>query len=239
MPIDWVASTNHVNIKLVFTPKALHSKAQGRRASGAPWVDQPRGIQTPTGFYKCGMPRTNRSCDTNIAMHVGRLSNPVGVTVSPCNAYPGYAACREPRAMECNAFGVGAIGHIVRLRNDGPSGTPSDASGHGVGSPIDWVASTNHVNIKLVFTPKALHSKAQGRRASGAPWVDHAARNPNPNGVLQMRDAAYQSFVRHEYRHARRAIVQPRWGNRIAVHRVPGVRGVAANPGLWNVTPSA
>ncbi len=99
---------------------------------------------------------------------------------------------REPRAMECNAFGVGAIGHIVRLRNDGPSGTPRIGY---IGCiyigwmPIDWVASTNHVNIKLVFTPKALHSKAQGRRASGAPWVDHAAWNPNPNGVLQMRDA--------------------------------------------------
>ncbi len=111
---------------------------------------------------------------------------------------------REPRAMECNAFGVGAIGHIVRLRDNGPSVYRSDASGTpfgrigytvrmhrvtSVGCSIDWVASTNHVNIKLVFTPKALHSKAQGRRASGAPWVDHAAWNPNPNGVLQMRDA--------------------------------------------------
>ncbi len=131
--------------------------------------------------------------------------------------------------MECNAFGVGAIGHIVRLRDNGPSGIPFGRIGYtvrmhrvtSVGCSIDWVASTNHVNIKLVFTPKALHSKAQGRRASGAPWVYNAARNPNPNGVLQMRDAAYQSFVRHEYRHARRAIVQPRWGNGIAVQRVP------------------
>ncbi len=173
-------------------------------------------------------------------MHVGRLSNPVGVTVSPCTAYPGVrGVAANPGLWNVTpsayvplviSFDYAIMDHRVHR---------SDASGTPVGFPIDWVASTNHVNIKLAFTPKALHSKAQGRRASGAPWVYNAARNPNPNGVLQLRDAAYQSFVRHEHRHARRAIVQPRWGNGIAVQRVPRVRGVAANPGLWNVTPSA
>ncbi len=91
---------------------------------------------------------------------------------------------------------------------------------HRVHEPVNWHPSTNHVNIESVFTLKALHSKAQGRRASGAPWVHHAARNPNPNGVLQMRDAAYRSFAQHEHRHARQAIVQPRWGNHIAVPRM-------------------
>ncbi len=84
------------------------------------------------------------------------------------------------------------------------------------GSRIGFYAE---VTIKWVITPKALHSKAQGRRASGAPWVNHAALDPNPNGVLQTRDAACRSFVQHEHRHARRAIVQPRWGN----HAVPRI----------------
>ncbi len=84
---------------------------------------------------------------------------------------------------------------------------------------MEWYASTDRVNVELVFTPKALHSKAQGRRASGAPWVSNAAWNRNPNGVLQTRDAAYRSFVQHEHRHERRAIVQPRWGN----HPLPDV----------------
>ncbi len=58
------------------------------------------------------------------------------------------------------------------------------------------------------------------RRACGAPWVNDAARNRNPNGVLQIRYGAYRSFVQHEHRHERRAIVQPRWGNHIAVSHI-------------------
>ncbi len=126
----------------------------------------PRGIQTPTGFYKCVMP-AYRSFVQHEHRHARRaIVQPRWgnhIAVSPITR--GTRHGREPRAMECNAFGVRAIGHIVRLRNDSPSGIQT------VTHPIHWYASTDHVNIKLVFTPKALHSKAQGRRASGAPWV--------------------------------------------------------------------
>ncbi len=54
------------------------------------------------------------------------------------------------------------------------------------------------------------------RRTLGSP----RRAESKPQRGLQTRDAAYQSFVQHEQRHARRVIVQPRWGNHIAAHRI-------------------
>ncbi len=71
-------------------------------------------------------------------------------------------------------------------------------------------------------------------------------RGPNPNGVLQMRDAGEPIVCPLWIRHERWAVVQPRWGKRmrartmhVGAKREPRVRGVAANPGLWNITPLA
>ncbi len=145
--------------------------------------------------------------------------------------------------MECNAFGVRAIGHIVRLRDNGPSGTPFGRIGYtgciGAPHPDQLVCINQSRQHRIGFYAEGVTFQSPGSPRQRRTLGLHAARNPNPNGVLQMRDAAYQSFARHEHRHARRAIVQPRWGNHIAVRPLPGVRGVAANPGLWNVTPSA
>jgi hypothetical protein len=42
-----------VGVKATPTPKAFHSRAQGRRLGGAPWERNPQQItiQTPTGFH--------------------------------------------------------------------------------------------------------------------------------------------------------------------------------------------
>ncbi len=127
------SSIDLVTIELVFTPKALHSKAQGRRASGAPWVYNAAWIQTPTGFYKCVMP-AYRSFVQHEHRHARRaiVQPRWGNHIAVHRVTRGTRRCREPRAMECNAFGVGAIGHIVRLRNDGPLGTPVGRIGYAV-----------------------------------------------------------------------------------------------------------
>jgi hypothetical protein len=39
-----------------------------------------------------------------------------------------------------------------------------------------------HIATGAVFTPKGLHSKAQGRRF-GAPWVGEGAKQPTPKGL--------------------------------------------------------
>ncbi len=126
--------------------------------------------------------------------------------------------------MECNAFGVRAIGHIVRSRDNGPSGTPFGRIGYTVGRiactvcmPDQLVCINQSRQHKFGFYAEGVTFQSPGSPRQRRTLGLHAARNPNPNGVLQMRDAAYQSFARHEHRHARWAIVQPRWGNHIAV----------------------
>ncbi len=161
-----------------------------------PGYTMPRGIQTPTGFYKRGMPCTNRARNTNTAMNVGRLSNPVGVTISPRNALPGV------RGVAANpGFGM----QRLRRRFHRPyRSLPRCRS--------------------IEFTGRSIISNAEGVRfhSPGSPRQRRtlAARIRNPNGVLQTRDAAYQSCAQHEHRRARRAIVQPRWGNHIAALRI-------------------
>ncbi len=67
----------------------------------------------------------------------------------------------------------------------------------------------------LVITPKVFHSKAKGRRSSGAPWVTNNHHQSNPNGVSQ---------VIHATNH-----VEPRWGSyHVSWESLPRVRRHAA-----------
>ncbi len=57
-----------------------------------------------------------------------------------------------------------------------------------------------------------------------------------PNGVSQTRAARVPIVYPLPTQRGHRTFVQPRWGNRAALSRVTRVRGIAANPGLWNIT---
>ncbi len=84
------------------------------------------------------------------------------------------------------------------------------------------------------FAPTALHSIAQGRRDSGAPWVAHTAQDRYPNGVSQIRDRPRGQSVDNGGAAANdEPLVQPRWGNNVGSPCV--VRGEAANPGYGAV----
>ncbi len=45
---------------------------------------------------------------------------------------------------------------------------------------------------RMVFTPTALHSKAQGSRLRRVPWVHHAIRDPYPTGFTNPRCPRHQ-----------------------------------------------
>ncbi len=95
--MEWYASTDRVTIERFYAEGNIKRFLRRRRYIPKPRVaapaahpgsPMPHGTETPTGFYKRGMPRADRSCNANTAMNVGRLSNPVGVTM-PRLALPG------------------------------------------------------------------------------------------------------------------------------------------------------
>ncbi len=135
-----------------------------------PGFTMPRGIQTPTGFYKCVMP-AYRSFVQHEHRHARRaiVQPRWGNHIAVHRVTRGTRRCREPRAMECNAFGVRAIGHIVRLRDNGPSGTRSDASGIPLdvsrapfACPINWVCINQSRQHRIGFYAEGVTFQSPG-----------------------------------------------------------------------------
>ncbi len=157
----------------------------------------PRGIQTPTGFYKCGMP-AYRSFAQHEHRHARRaiVQPRWGNHIAVHRVTRGTRRCREPRAMECNAFGVGAIGHIVRLRNDGPLGTPVGRIGYAVRmhrvqrlDPDQFVCINESRQQRIGFYAEGVTFQSPGSPRQRRTLGLQCRMDPNPNGVLQMRDA--------------------------------------------------
>ncbi len=152
-------------------------------------------------------------------MDVRRLCNPVGVIALDCLARPrvrGVAANPglwnlTPLAYVPCAARYSSIANRVAVH---------------IKCAIAWnrMASTDWSRPhEKVFTPTALHSKAQGRRASGAPWVTKPHAIQTPTGFYKSTLPADQTFIQNQYGHGRQAIVQPRWGNRVGLSReTPG-----------------
>ncbi len=73
------------------------------------------------------------------------------------------------------------------------------------------------------FYATALHSTAQGSRLRRVPWVHHAIRDPNPNGVLQTRDdrVTKPSSItnRHERPRRTRSITTAFMASSIGIHQ--------------------
>ncbi len=166
------------------------------------------------------------------------------IAVSPITR--GTRHGREPRAMECNAFGVRAIGHIVRLRNDGPLGTPVGRIGYAVRMHRVQRLDPRSIRMHQRIT-STTNWFLRRRRYIPKPRVAAPAAHPGftcraeskPQRGFTKAGCRVPTFARHEHRHARWAIVQPRWGNHIAVHRITRGTRRGRDPRLWNVTPSA
>ncbi len=85
----------------------------------------------------------------------------------------------------------------------------------------------------MVFTPTALDSKAQGRRAAAHPgsWAIHA--NETPTGFYKFTMPAYRSFVHHQHGDERRAIcVTPLGLTNADAYRGPGYAVLPRTLGL-------
>ncbi len=173
-------------------------------------------------------------------MHVGRLSNPVGVTISPCTALPGVrGVAANPGLWNVTPSAyvplVISFDHAItvhRVHRSDPSGIP-------VGRIACTVCMPDQLGMHRPITSTS-NWFFRRRRYIPKPRVAAPAAHPGftmprgiqtPTGFYKRGMPAYRSFARHEYRHARRPIVQPRWGNRIAVHSYPGYAARPRTPG--------
>ncbi len=155
------------------------------------------------GFTNPRCPRTKHLSKTNTAMDVRRLCNPVGVIALDCLARPrvrGVAANPGLWNLTPLAY-VPCAARYASIATTSPCAIECAIAWNRMAS-TDW--SRPH---ETVFTPTALHSIAQGRRASGAPWVTMSRAIQTPTGFYKSALPADQTFIQHQYGHERRAIV--------------------------------
>ncbi len=202
-----------------------------------------RGTKTPTGFYKRGMPRADRSCNANTAMNVGRLSNPVGVTM-PRLALPGVrGVAANPGLWNVTPSAYVPYAILIGRRDVDVMNVHTDVHVNMQHAPracmMEWYASTDRVNVELVFLRR--------RRCIPKPRVAAPAAHPGspmPHGTETPTGFYKRGMPRTDRScNTNTAMNVGRLSNPVGVTMpclaLPGVRGVAANPGLWNVTPSA
>jgi len=102
--------------RMVFlTPKALHSKAQGRAAArphSAPWVTGPTMRSYPEGVLQMPESTFDRPHNRETGHHRPRCATPsaygaaLGLVYPGCAANNGFAVSRRPWASEYNRFVV-------------------------------------------------------------------------------------------------------------------------------------
>ncbi len=110
------------------TSNGFYAEGVAFQSPGSPRMRRTLGLrgphetETPTGFYKSALPAYRSFIHSQCGHERRAIVQPRwGNHMAVHRITRGTRRGREPRAMECNAFGVGTIGHIIRLRNIGPS----------------------------------------------------------------------------------------------------------------------